>query len=57
MNLKAVNKKLVAANYQCPMKWEGDKMYAEAGKCPKCNMNLKAATASITDEHKGHNHN
>ena len=39
------------------MKCEGDKMYAMAGKCPKCNMNLKDATANITDEHKGHNHN
>ena len=28
--------------YQCPMKCEGDKMYDKAGKCPKCNMDLKA---------------
>jgi transcription initiation factor IIE alpha subunit len=28
--------------YQCPMKCEGDKTYDKAGKCPKCNMNLKA---------------
>ena len=27
--------------YQCPMKCESDKMYDKAGKCPKCNMNLK----------------
>jgi len=30
-----------AAAYQCPMKCEGDKTYAEAGKCPVCNMELK----------------
>ena len=29
-----------AAVYQCPMKCEGDKTYAEAGKCPVCNMDL-----------------
>ena len=28
--------------YQCPMKCEGDKTYDKAGKCPVCNMNLKA---------------
>ncbi len=27
--------------YQCPMKCEGSKTYDKAGKCPKCNMNLK----------------
>ena len=27
--------------YQCPMKCEGAKTYGKAGKCPKCNMNLK----------------
>ncbi len=31
-----------AATYQCPMNCEGDKTYAEAGKCPVCNMDLKA---------------
>lgn len=31
-----------AMAYQCPMKCEGDKTYAKAGKCPVCNMNLKA---------------
>lgn len=29
-------------SYQCPMKCEGNKTYSKAGKCPKCNMNLKA---------------
>ena len=28
--------------YQCPMKCEGEKTYAKEGKCPTCNMNLKA---------------
>ena len=27
--------------YQCPMKCEGDKTYAEPGKCPVCGMNLR----------------
>lgn len=31
-----------AAVYQCPMKCEGDKTYTKPGKCPVCNMNLKA---------------
>ena len=30
-----------AAAYQCPMKCEGDKTYAEAGQCPVCNMDLR----------------
>ena len=29
------------AMYQCPMKCEGDKMYAEKGVCPVCKMNLE----------------
>lgn len=36
-----------AAKYQCPMKCEGDKTYAKEGKCPECNMKLKALPASI----------
>ncbi len=28
--------------YQCPMKCEGYKTYEKAGKCPTCNMDLKA---------------
>lgn len=31
-----------AASYQCPMECEGEKTYAEAGKCPVCKMDLKA---------------
>lgn len=34
--------------YQCPMKFEGDKTYDKAGKCPKCNMNLKAIPKPVT---------
>lgn len=33
--------------YQCPMKCEGDKFYNKAGKCPKCNMNLKAVAQPV----------
>lgn len=39
-------KEMVAAKaYACPMKCEGDKTYAEAGKCPKCGMYLKEVKA------------
>ena len=34
--------------YQCPMKCEGNKTYDKAGKCPKCNMNLKAVAKENT---------
>jgi copper chaperone CopZ len=27
--------------YECPMKCEGDKTYAEPGKCPKCGMDME----------------
>jgi len=30
--------------YACPMKCEGDKTYAQAGKCPKCGMDLEKQT-------------
>ncbi len=33
--------------YQCPMKCEGAKTYAQEGKCPVCGMKLKA----IAKEH------
>jgi len=26
--------------YYCPMRCEGDKVYAEPGRCPVCNMKL-----------------
>ena len=39
---------LAMNDYQCPMKCEGDKVYHEAGKCPKCKMDLK----KMDSEHK-----
>jgi Cu2+-exporting ATPase len=39
------------------MKCEGDKMYTKAGKCPVCNMNLKALPSKKKEDgHEGHNH-
>ncbi|MGB5242322.1 MAG: heavy metal-binding domain-containing protein [Lutimonas sp.] len=32
--------------YQCPMKCEGDKTYAEATTCPECKMDLKEIAAN-----------
>jgi len=32
--------KQVTAAYQCKMKCEGTKTYAQAGKCPECGMDL-----------------
>jgi hypothetical protein len=40
--------------YACPMLCEGDKTYAEAGKCPKCEMGLEAVASA--DDHSGHDH-
>jgi hypothetical protein len=31
----------LAVAYQCPMKCEGEKTYAQAGKCPECEMDLE----------------
>ncbi len=39
---------LAMNDYQCPMKCEGDKVYHEPGKCPKCKMDLK----KLDTEHK-----
>ncbi len=36
----AKDSKKLTATYQCPMKCEGDKTYAEAGTCPECKMDL-----------------
>lgn len=33
--------------YGCPMKCEGNKTYAKAGKCPICKMNLKAVNKKL----------
>jgi len=37
---------MAMAAYQCPMKCEGDKTYAEAGTCPTCKMDLKKVEAT-----------
>lgn len=42
------------AMYQCPMKCEGDKMYAEKGTCPICKMDLELVAKE--ENHKLHNH-
>ena len=34
--------------YSCPMKCEGSKTYDKPGKCPKCNMKLKAKKVNAT---------
>tara|TARA_R110001592_G_scaffold234170_1_gene491802 strand:- start:3218 stop:3556 length:339 start_codon:yes stop_codon:yes gene_type:complete len=36
--------------YECPMKCEGDKMYEEAGSCPKCGMDLKEVEKEVEEE-------
>ena len=35
--------------YYCPMKCEGEKTYRKAGKCPECNMNLKAKVKDVAE--------
>ncbi len=35
--------------YACPMQCEGDKTYAEAGKCPVCKMELEEVAMAETD--------
>ncbi len=32
---------IAMAEYQCPMKCEGDKTYPEVGNCPVCKMEIK----------------
>jgi len=32
---------IAMANYQCPMKCEGDKTYNKKGSCPVCKMDIK----------------
>ena len=45
---KGTHKHATAAAYQCPMKCEGEKIYAKAGKCPVCKMNLKEVSTAAT---------
>jgi len=40
------------ASYQCPMKCEQEKSYAEKGNCPVCKMELKELAAA--DLESGH---
>jgi len=35
--------------YACPMHCEGEKTYAEAGKCPVCKMELQEVALAETD--------
>lgn len=35
--------------YACPMHCEGEKTYAEAGKCPVCKMELQEVAMAETD--------
>jgi Cu2+-exporting ATPase len=44
------------AEYQCPMKCEGDKTYDKPGKCPVCGMNLKEVAMADGHDHEGHTH-
>ncbi|WP_026628644.1 heavy metal-binding domain-containing protein [Dyadobacter alkalitolerans] len=41
--------------YACPMQCEGEKTYAEAGKCPVCKMGLQEVAMAETDSTE-HNH-
>ena len=41
--------------YACPMQCEGEKTYAEAGKCPVCKMELQEVALAETDS-TAHNH-
>ena len=48
--------------YQCPMLCEGDKIYAEAGSCPECGMDLEEIELTsqegedLSEESEGHDH-
>lgn len=59
---EVMTEELAMATYQCPMKCEGEKTYAEPGSCPTCEMDLKkvevaAVEASEVEEsHEGHDH-
>lgn len=36
-------------SYQCPMKCEGDKKYAEKGACPVCKMEMKSTSQALQE--------
>ncbi|QRR02078.1 heavy metal-binding domain-containing protein [Dyadobacter sandarakinus] len=44
-----------AKTYACPMHCEGEKTYAQAGKCPICKMDLQEVALNDTDSTQ-HNH-
>ena len=37
---EATEETVETKEYYCPMKCEGDKMYADEGQCPECGMDL-----------------
>ena len=43
---------MAMTTYQCPMKCEGEKTYAEEGACPKCKMDLKEIEVAKNEETK-----
>ena len=51
---------IAAAEYQCPMKCEGEKTYHEPGSCSVCKMDLKEvkkeATEGSHEEHENEEH-
>ena len=48
---KMDNEKMAVAAYQCPMKCEGDKTYADKdAKCPVCKMDLKEVKAEMDEK-------
>jgi len=44
---KAEVKTADVATYACAMKCEGDKTYAKAGDCPKCDMSLTTQNTKV----------
>ena len=42
--------KMVAVEYQCPMKCEGEKTYTEMGACPECGMDLVILKSDSTKQ-------
>lgn len=45
-----------ASAYQCPMLCEGEKTYAEPGKCPLCKMALEEVKHDHDHDDSGHEH-
>ncbi|MBK9271643.1 MAG: hypothetical protein IPM48_08585 [Saprospiraceae bacterium] len=49
---KTATEQTANANYQCPMKCEGEKIYSKPGSCPVCNMDLQL----VEENHENHEH-